>query len=184
MKPHDAFLDLDVVERHGMTPSPETACQVKKAGAEAIKRILKAVRKEHIPPGLDREALRIEIGQAYFSRVDLFEGSKAQKRVKRLRSMHKTADKLARLIKADRTMGVWIQGTLDRAHSSGSAPPALPMSFLPTPLSAPPKAPAITVVLEQLQLAIAIVEHHQKVIAEKWRKGHAPVTKSSSESVG
>jgi hypothetical protein len=75
-----------------MAPSDPLVQAVTVAGPQAVDRILEAVGKQHIPPNLDREALRIDIGRAYYSRdhaFDLCQGSEARERLKRLRRMDK-----------------------------------------------------------------------------------------------
>jgi hypothetical protein len=160
---HIAFLNLDLAETEGLTPSPELVWRVKKAGAAAIERILTAVGKNHVLPGLDREALRVEIGHAYFERrraFDPFRSSGARERLKRLRSMHKAAKKLRKLIDADS----YIEAAIDYYVKKRWPSPANPFDHS-LPLAPPP---AIRF-LEQLELAIADCEQRDARKAEKWR---------------
>jgi hypothetical protein len=175
LRPSRAFLDVREID--GEALSPEIVWQVKKAGAAAIERILAAVGKKHTPLELDREALRIEIGEAYLERrfgFDATHGSTARGRLKRLRRWQRAAERLAAQIKADMHADIMIQQTLDRAYSSGSPPPASPAPFSesPLPLSTPRKPPKVVGFLEELQLAIRVVEHRVKSVADKWERGH------------
>jgi hypothetical protein len=162
--PDIAFLNLDLAGLDGVAPSPEVVWRVKKAGAEAIERILTAVGKK--PPGLDREALRADIGQAYVSRrngFDLFRGSEASGRLKRLRDMRGALKKAATLMKADRRADAMIQWALKRDWP-------VPKPF--SPLLGPSEPQAVLPFLERLQVAIAEIEKQQKSIAEKYRNAH------------
>jgi hypothetical protein len=150
-----------------MAPSDPLIQAVTVAGPQAVDRILEAVGKQHIPPNLDREALRIDIGRAYYSRdhaFDLCRGSEARDRVKRLRRWDKAVKELATEIEDDDLARAGINEFLKRLWPRPLSP-LMPSSL---PLSPPP----IGVFLEHLQRAIAATERLEKGKADKWRNGH------------
>ena len=147
----------------GLAPSPELVRLASAADAEAIDRILTAVGRSHISPGLDKRALCADIADAYYSRshaFDLFHGSEAQDQLKLLRRIRRTAEKLASLLKANTAVDGMI-----REHLEGITPPwgkiAPPMgsSAAPKPIDQ----------LDRWLRAVARVEKGQEHVATKWR---------------
>jgi hypothetical protein len=150
-----------------IAPSDPLVQAVTVAGLQAVDRILEAVGKQHIPPNLDREALRIDIGRAYYSRdhaFDLCQGSEARERLDRLRRMHKAANELATLIEADDLARASINFGLERLWR----PILNPFGSSSLPLKLPP----IVAFLEHLQRAIAQAEQLEQSKAKKWKTGH------------
>jgi hypothetical protein len=150
----------------GLTPSQEVLRLATTADAEAIDRILAAVGKGRIPPGLDRKALCADIADAYHSRdcaFDLGYGSEARARVKLLRRIRKTAEKLALLLKADLAADAMIRGHLEEITP--------PWGKIASPMGSP-AAPKPIDQLDRLLRAVAMVEKVQEHVATKWREGH------------
>jgi hypothetical protein len=145
----------------------ELAGLAKAADAEAIDRILRAVGRGHIPPGLDRKALCADIADAYYasySAIDPFSGSKANGELKHLRRIRKTAEKLASLVKADYRVEAMISGHLNKI-----TPPW--EKFTPPLSSAPVERKGIDR-LNQMLRAIAGVERGRAHTAKEWRTAH------------
>ena len=138
---------------------PEFTNLVKTSGAQAIENILNAVGKKYVPHNLDREALRIAIADAYHSRghgSDLLGGSEAQARLKHVRRIRKTTEKLARLLGNDLSADAMIASQL--------RPPVL--------LPLQQQASSVASIIEQILGAAASIERVQECIAKKWRTAH------------
>jgi hypothetical protein len=137
------------------------------ADAEAIDRILAAVGRDHIPPGLDRKALCADIADAYHSRdhaFDLVDGSNAQDQLKLLRRIRKTAEKLASLLSAaDTTVDATIATCLDKITPAwGKIAPPLGSPAAPKPIEQ----------LDRWLRAIEMAEGLRERAATKWRIAH------------
>ena len=133
-----------------------------KADADAIDRILEAVRK--IPPGLDRKALCADISDAYYLRGHtLYGGSTAQKERDHLRRIRKTTEKLLKLLKADDAINAGIVGRLKKLTPDWEkvAPPmGLPVAQRPIDY------------LSRMVSATADVECAADYMTKEWRTAH------------
>ena len=162
-----AFLKPDD-DREGLIAWPsELRKRASAADEEAIDRILTAVGRDHIPPGLNRKALCADIADAYHSRdhaFDLFHGSEAQDRLKLLRRIRKTAEKLASLLSAaDTTVAATIATCLDKITP--------PEGKIAAPMGSP-AAPKPIDQLDRWLRAIEMAEELRGRAATKWHTGH------------
>jgi hypothetical protein len=131
---------------------PEYVKQANVATAHALNRILIAVGSKHVPVNLDKDALGRDITAAYYARdcaFDLFGGSKAQHRLKYLRRVRSTAEKLTKLLEKDAGVSAMIAG---QSAKWGAGAPAQH--------------------LKQLQSAVVAIEQQQESIGRKWRTAH------------
>jgi hypothetical protein len=150
----------------GLTHSPELIELTTAADAEAIDRILAAVGKKHIPPSLDRKALCADIADANCTRdhaFDLFRGSEAQARLKLLRRIRKTAEKLVSLLKADSQVDAMITGQLEKITPAWG-------KITPAPMG--PTAGKPIDRLDEFLRAVADIERVTEGVAMKWRTAH------------
>jgi hypothetical protein len=136
--------------------------RAKKADAEAVDRFLAAVGKSYIPPGLDKGALSAAIAKANYQRdhgSNLLYGSEALDRVKLLRRIGKTTEKLNSLLNKDPA----VKAMIDERSLTITPPPMSPFqTVIPKP----------TDQLPQLLRGIASVQKIQQRIGDKWRTAH------------
>lgn len=139
--------------------------RAKQADAEAVDRILAAVGKDYVPTGLDRRALSVDIAGASHRRhhgSNLLGGSEAQDRVKLLRRIGKTTEKLISLL--DKNPAV--KAILDGRLAALTPPPMSPFQTVIQPIPKP------TDQLNQWLHKVADIQESHERTAHKWRTPH------------